>query len=39
VLPLGMSFPYDFGFIPDTKPEDADPMDVLVLRDEPAFPD
>jgi inorganic pyrophosphatase len=38
VLPVGMSFPYDFGFVPSTKAEDGDPTDVLVLMDEPAFP-
>jgi len=37
VLPLGSCFPYDFGFIPSTKAEDGDPVDVLVLMDEPAF--
>src|SRR5712671_4777661 len=38
VLPAGMAFPYDFGFIPSTRAEDGDPTDVLVLMDEPAFP-
>src|SRR5215475_14505888 len=38
VLPQGMAFPYDFGFIPSTRGEDGDPIDVLVLMDEPAFP-
>ena len=38
VLPAGMTFPYDFGFIPSTKADDGDPIDVLVLMDEPAFP-
>src|SRR5258708_5224448 len=38
VLPAGMAFPYDFGFIPRTLGEDGDPLDVLVLMDEPAFP-
>jgi inorganic pyrophosphatase len=38
VLPAGMMFPYDFGFIPSTKAEDGDPTDVLVLMDEPAYP-
>jgi inorganic pyrophosphatase len=32
-----MAFPYDFGFVPSTKAEDGDPLDVLVLMDEPAF--
>lgn len=37
VLPAGMTFPYDFGFIPSTLADDGDPVDVLVLMDEPAF--
>lgn len=37
VLTVGHSFPYDFGFIPNTKGGDGDPLDVLVLMDEPAF--
>jgi inorganic pyrophosphatase len=37
VLPAGMTFPYDFGFVPSTKADDGDPVDVLVLMDEPAF--
>jgi inorganic pyrophosphatase len=38
ILPAGMSFPYDFGFLPRTIGGDGDPLDVLVLMDEPAFP-
>src|SRR5215469_3947762 len=38
VLPAGMEFPYDFGFVPSTLAPDGDPTDVLVLMDEPAFP-
>jgi inorganic pyrophosphatase len=38
VLPQGMFFPYDFGFLPSTRGEDGDPLDVLLLMDEPAFP-
>lgn len=38
VLPVGESFPFDFGFIPGTKGADGDPLDVLILMDEPAFP-
>jgi len=35
VLPEGMTFPYDFGFIPSTLGEDGDPVDILVLLDFP----
>ncbi len=38
VLPAGSAFPYDFGFIPGTIGDDGDPLDVLLLMDEPAFP-
>src|SRR5258708_32068542 len=38
VLPAGMSFPYDFGFLPKTVADDGDPIDVLLLMDEPASP-
>jgi len=38
VLPAGMTFPYDFGFVPSTLADDGDPIDVLALMDEPAFP-
>jgi inorganic pyrophosphatase len=37
VLPAGMTFPYDFGFLPQTRAADGDPIDVLLLMDEPAF--
>ena len=37
VLPEGMVFPYDFGFLPQTLADDGDPIDVLLLMDEPAF--
>lgn len=38
VLPAGMAFPYDFGFLPQTIAPDGDPIDVLLLMDEPAYP-
>jgi inorganic pyrophosphatase len=37
-LPEGMTFPYNFGFIPATQGEDGDPLDVLILNEEPLFP-
>jgi inorganic pyrophosphatase len=36
LLPEGMMFPFDFGFIPSTLGEDGDPVDILVLMDAPA---
>ena len=35
VLPQGMVFPFNFGFIPSTVGDDGDPLDVLVLLDQP----
>ncbi|HEX6707239.1 MAG TPA: inorganic diphosphatase [Albitalea sp.] len=35
VLPEGARFPCDFGFVPSTRGDDGDPLDVLVLMDEP----
>jgi inorganic pyrophosphatase len=38
VLPAGTAFPLDFGFIPYTKGQDGDPLDVMVISDVPFFP-
>src|SRR4051794_396915 len=38
VLPVGMVFPYDFGFLPATHAPDGDPLDVLLLLDAPLYP-
>ena len=38
ILPAGMVFPYDFGFIPKTKGEDGDPLDVIVISEFRSFP-
>jgi inorganic pyrophosphatase len=38
ILPEGMSFPYDFGFVPSTVGDDGDPLDILVLMDTPVVP-
>jgi inorganic pyrophosphatase len=37
VLPAGAVFPFDFGFLPSTRGEDGDPLDMLLLLDEPVF--
>ena len=38
ILPAGMTFPYDFGFFPDTRGGDGDPVDVLVICEFKSFP-
>jgi inorganic pyrophosphatase len=38
LLPAGFAYPFDFGFIPSTCADDGDPVDVLVLMDEPGVP-
>src|SRR3984893_12048703 len=35
VLPEGMVFPFEFGFIPGTRGDDGDPLDILILMDAP----
>ena len=37
MLPVGNVFPFDFGYIPSTKGDDGDALDILILMDEPAF--
>lgn len=37
-LPAGMVFPFDFGFIPKTKGEDGDPLDIIVISEFKTFP-
>jgi inorganic pyrophosphatase len=37
VLPAGSVFPFDFGYVPGTRADDGDPIDVLLLMDEPVF--
>ena len=38
ILPAGMVFPFDFGFIPDTKGGDGDPLDIVLLSEFHSFP-
>ncbi|MBV8553356.1 MAG: inorganic diphosphatase [Acidobacteriaceae bacterium] len=36
LLGEGLAFPFDFGFIPSTLGDDGDPLDIMILMDEPA---
>ena len=38
VMPAGMVFPFDFGFIPGTKGGDGDPLDVIIISELKSFP-
>lgn len=38
IMPTGMIFPYDFGFIPKTEGEDGDPLDAIVISEFHSFP-
>jgi inorganic pyrophosphatase len=37
ILPRGAMFPFDFGFIPGTRAEDGDPLDLMILGEEPGI--
>jgi inorganic pyrophosphatase len=37
-LTLGVTFPFDWGFVPGTKVSDGDPLDAMLLWDTPSFP-
>jgi inorganic pyrophosphatase len=36
-MPAGVTFPFEFGFIPSTRGGDGDPLDILLLMDAPTF--
>lgn len=37
-LPLGLAYPYDWGFVPGTRAADQDPVDALLYWDVPSYP-
>jgi inorganic pyrophosphatase len=37
-LPIGLTYPFDWGFVPSTKADDGDPVDAAIVWDVATFP-